>query len=137
MEVVSLNLTGSSPLGAIMLRESPTKQSLGKHTIAPDPRGYRVSSFFDVFTEISLNGGETWIPANRSIRMLPSLPPAVPGTIFAAQIGTNVVVQWQNNFTLQRTTDLRLPFTDVKGPVTSGCYTNPTTGNAMFFRLRN
>ena len=138
MEVLQLNLTGSdSPFGTIMLRESPTKQSLGKHTIAPDPRGYRISSFFDVFTEISVNGGETWIPANRSIRMLPSLPPAVPGSIFASQAGTNVVVQWQNNFTLQSTTDLGLPFTDVKGPVTSGSYTNPMTGTAMFFRLRN
>jgi hypothetical protein len=46
-------------------------------------------------------------------------------------------VQWQNNFTLQSTTDLGLPFTDVKGPVTSGSYTNPVTGGVKYFRLRN
>jgi hypothetical protein len=124
--------------GSFMLRESPTKQSLGKHTIAPDPRGYRVSSFFDVFLELSTDGGGTWIPADRSMRVLPSLPPAVPGSIFASRIGTNVVVQWQNNFTLQSTPSLRVPFTDVGGaiPVTSGVYTNPIGGNVMFFRLR-
>jgi hypothetical protein len=137
MEVLLLNLTGSSPFGTIMLRESPTKQSLGRHTIAPDPRGYRISSFFDVFTELSTDGGETWHPANRSIRVLASMPPAVPGSIFASPVGTNVVVQWQNNFTLQSTTDLGLPFTDVKGPVTSGSYTNPVTGGVKYFRLRN
>jgi hypothetical protein len=137
-EMVSLNLAGDSPgIGTFMLRESPTKHSLGKHTIGPDPRGYRVSSFFDVFTELSLNGGATWIPANRAIRLLPSLPPIVPGSMFVSQIGTNAVLQWQNNFTLQSTTNLRLPFNDVKGPVTSGSYTNPMSGNTRFFRLRN
>jgi hypothetical protein len=120
-----------------MVRESPTKQSLGRQTIAPDPRGYRVSSFFDVFLELSTDGGGSWNPANRSTRLLPSLPPAVPGSIFVARTGNQVVVQWQNNFTLQSTTDLRLPFTDVDGPVTSGSYTNPISGSAMFFRLRN
>jgi len=61
----------------------------------------------------------------------------VPGSIFISQTGTNVMLQWQNNFTLQSTTNLLVPFTDVAGPVTSGSYTNPITGNAMFFRLRN
>ena len=136
-EMLSLNLSGTGPFGSFMVRESPTKQSLGRHTIRQDPRGYRVSSFFDVFLELSVNDGITWHPANRSIRLQASLPPAVPGSIFASQIGTNVVVQWQNNFTLQSTTDLQLPFTDVKGPVTSGSYTNLMKGNAMFFRLRN
>jgi hypothetical protein len=137
-EMLSLELTGGSPaIGPFMLRESPTKQSLGKHTIASDPRGYRVSSFFDVFLELSTDGGKTWNPANRSIRLLPSLPPAVPGSIFVTGFTkTNVMLQWQNNFTLQSTPDLKLPFTDVAGPVTSGSYTNPITGNAMFFRLR-
>jgi hypothetical protein len=135
--MLSLDLSGDSPsFGPIMLRESPTKQSLGKHTIGPDPRGCRVSSFFDVFLELSTDDGQTWVPAQRSIRLLPSLPPAVPGSIFASQIGTSVVVQWQNNFTLQSTPSLKAPFTDVKGPVTSGSYTNPVSGSAMFFRLR-
>ena len=136
-EMQQLDLFGDSPaFGPIMLRESPSKQSLGKHTIAPDPRGYRVSSFFDVFLELSTDGGGTWIPANRSMRVLPSLPPAAPGSIFASHIGTNVVVQWQNEFTLQSTPSLLVPFTDVKGPVTSGSYTNPVSLGPQYFRLR-
>jgi hypothetical protein len=138
-EMLQLDLQGfGDPFGPFMIRESPTKQSLGKHTLRSDPRGYRVSSFFDVFLELSTNDGQTWVPAERSIRLLPSLPPAVPGSIFASHIGTNVVVQWQNNFTLQSTPDLKVSFTDVGGPVpvTSGSYTNPAGGNAMFFRLR-
>jgi hypothetical protein len=137
MEMLSLNLSGASVLGDFMLRESPTKQSLGKHTIASDPRGYRVSSFFDIFLELSIDNGKTWNPANRSMRVLASMPPAVPGSIFASQIGNKIVVQWQNNFTLQSTADLRVPFTDVAGPATTGSYTNVMSESAMFFRLRN
>jgi hypothetical protein len=136
MEMLSLDLSGASEFGVIYLRESPTKQSLGKHTIASDPRGYRVSSFFDIFLELSTDD-ENWIPANRSMRVLPSMPPAVPGSIFASQAGPNIVLQWQNNFTLQSTPSLQAPFTDVKGPVTSGIYSNVMGGDAMFFRLRN
>jgi hypothetical protein len=124
-------------LGSFMIRESPTLQSLGKHTIAPDPRGYRVSSFFDVFLELSTDGGQTWTPANRSLRVLPSLPPAVPGSIFISRIGNSTVLQWQNEFTLQSTPSLKVPFTDVAGPITTGPYTNTLTGSTRFFRLRN
>jgi hypothetical protein len=139
-EMLSLDLSGAGPFGPFMIRESPTLVSLGKHTIASDPRGYRVSSFFDVFLELSMDGGETWHPANRSMRVLASLPPPMPGTLFAHPVGDNIVMKWQNNFTLQSTTDLNLPFTDVEGvggPETSGAYSTPITGSAMFFRLRN
>ena len=139
-EMLQLNLAGNSPFGPLMIRESPTKQSLGRHTIGPDPRGFRVSSFFDVFLELSTDDGQTWFPANRSIRLLPSLPPIVPGSIFIKQDGTNVVLQWQNNFILQSTTNLLVPFTDVldeKGPVTSGVLTNPIVPIEGFFRLRS
>jgi hypothetical protein len=53
-----------------MIRESPTLPSKGKTSItdigAPGPgpgdNGYHIDSFFDVFTELSLDGGMTWIP---------------------------------------------------------------------------
>jgi len=137
-EMLSLDLNGGSPiLGAIMVRESPTKQSLGKHTIRSDPRGYRISSFFDVFLEFSLDDGQTWNPGSHAMRVLASMPPAVPGSLFASKVGSNILVQWQNNFTLQSTTDLKIPFTDVAGPVTSGSFMTPMSETAMFFRLRN
>jgi len=129
-------LTASGAAGSYYLRVSPTQPTLGKHTVAPDPRGYRISSFFDVFTELSPDN-VNWYPANRSMRLLASLPPAVPGSMFVSQIGTNAVLQWQNNFTLQSTPSLQVPFTDVEGPVTNGSYTTPVTGpKQQYFRLR-
>ncbi len=136
-EMLSLDLFGAGPSGPVMIRESPTKQSLGKHTLRSDPRGYRVSSFFDVWFELSTDDGVNWSPANRAMRMLASMPPAVPGTIFTRPIGNNIVLHWQNAFTLQSTPSLKVPFTDVPGPITTGPYTNAMTGNARYFRLRN
>jgi hypothetical protein len=75
VEMVQMNLMG----GPVMIRESPTKQSLGKTSITdigtPGPgtgdNGYHIDSFFDVFTELSLDGGMTWIPkaGNRGTRV--------------------------------------------------------------------
>jgi hypothetical protein len=46
------------------LRESPTLASTGKTAISPTPGGsFVVSSFFDVFTELSLDNGATWSPS--------------------------------------------------------------------------
>ena len=47
----------------IMIRESPTLASTGRTTIATLSDGYLISSFFDVFTEVSLDGGMSWNPA--------------------------------------------------------------------------
>ena len=58
-EMVLMNFTGGSTLGPLHIRESPTRQSLGQTNrvgagfAAPD-------SFFDIFTELSLDGGQTW-----------------------------------------------------------------------------
>src|SRR4030095_12433258 len=61
---------------------------LGKASIrALSTGGDMISSFFDVFTEISLDGGQTWFPADVSAHMAlatyqsirsttPNLPPA-------------------------------------------------------------
>lgn len=60
-EMLSMNLT-TNLLGA-MVRESPTLPSLGQTTITPIGGGlYHIDSFFDVFTELSLDGGQTWLP---------------------------------------------------------------------------
>ncbi len=60
-EMLSLNLTGL-PFGA-QIRESPTLASTGNHSITDVPGGYVIDSFFDVFTELSLDGGATWFPS--------------------------------------------------------------------------
>jgi hypothetical protein len=63
-EMLQMNLSGTSPFGQIMVRESPTLQSLGETRIMPTGGGnFHVDSFFDVFTELSTDGGQTWIPS--------------------------------------------------------------------------
>jgi hypothetical protein len=135
-EMLQLNLQGNSPFGPFKLRESPTKHSLGQHTIRQDPRGYRVSSFFDVFTEMSLDGGETWIPANRSIRVQASAPPAAPNSIFVTRDLDVLVLNWLGSFTLQSSPDLNVPFTDLTPTAISGPFIVPIGPGQMFFRLR-
>jgi len=70
-ELVALNLVGTSPVpGGFMLRESPTQLSSGVTRVegacyGPCPaveREVHVSSYFDVYTELSLDGGTSWQP---------------------------------------------------------------------------
>ena len=65
-EMLQLDLSGPG----FMIRESPAKASLG-HTriVGGGGGGYHIDSFFDVFTEMSLDGGQTWIPSSDSIRV--------------------------------------------------------------------
>jgi hypothetical protein len=59
-EMLSMNLIGGS---GWQLRESPSKQSTGQTRVQPEAGGqYHIDSFFDVFTELSVDGGQTWIP---------------------------------------------------------------------------
>ena len=61
IEMVALSLVGAAnPL--LMIRESPTLVSSGQMTIMSDGSGTGGSfnSFFDVFFELSLDGGGTW-----------------------------------------------------------------------------
>ncbi len=65
-EMLQLDLSG----GGIMIRESPTLQSLGRVRESPtlQPTGhYQIASFFDVFTELSVDGGQSWHAASGPI----------------------------------------------------------------------
>lgn len=58
-EMLAMNLLG----GGVFLRESPTKASLGQTTIADIGGGlYSIDSFFDLYLEISYDGGQNWLP---------------------------------------------------------------------------
>ena len=63
-EILSLDALVVPPGSGIMFRESPTRQSLGKTSVqnSAGAKTYRIGSFFDVFTEVSLDGGNTWSP---------------------------------------------------------------------------
>lgn len=78
-EMLQLDLTG----GGAMIRESPTLSSLGQTTITDIGGGqFRIDSFFDVFTELSLDGGQTFIPSTSSTHVdlarVPEPPTLVP-----------------------------------------------------------
>jgi len=62
-ELLSMNVAGGTLAPGVMIRESPSKASLGKHVIRTIDGGFMVSSFFDVFLEVSIDGGQTWSPA--------------------------------------------------------------------------
>jgi hypothetical protein len=69
--MVEFNLYSLSLIPEVMFRESPTIRSSGV-TIREDTcpvcaspvTRWRISSFFDIATEITFNGGVTWTPAN-------------------------------------------------------------------------
>jgi len=64
-EMTQLDITGGTLPAVMRIRESPTRASTGQTQVQPVPGGFMVSSFFDVFTEISLDGGQTWLPSDQ------------------------------------------------------------------------
>jgi hypothetical protein len=97
-ELLSLDLVGTSPVrGSFMLRESPTLASTGLTRVEGACYGpvcpavvlpMRISSFFDVFTEISTNGGTSWTPArdNEAMHVVQVPEPASGGLALGASI---------------------------------------------------
>jgi hypothetical protein len=135
-EMLTLNLSGTSPFGPFMIRESPTRQSLGKHTIRSDPRGFRISSFFDVFLEVSVDNGANWTPADRSIRVQANSPAAAPNSIFITdRSGTSLTLDWLGSFQLQFADGAPTSFSDMVG-VTTGPKTVSIGPTPKYFRLR-
>ena len=63
-EMLQLNLSGGGLPPGVMIRESPTLQSTGQTTTTNIGGGqFQIDSFFDVFTELTLDGGATWMPS--------------------------------------------------------------------------
>src|SRR4030095_3849245 len=68
-EMLQMDITGGTLPAGVMIRESPSRASLGRMTIEPVDGGFRIGSFCDVFTEISLDAGQTWSPATDAVRL--------------------------------------------------------------------
>ena len=81
-EMLALNISGGGLPAGVMVRESPTRQSLGRTTIESIGGGYMIDSFFDIFTEISLDGGQNWSPSAEpghvELAVDPTLIPPIP-----------------------------------------------------------
>jgi len=60
LEVTAFDMQGGTMPAGLRLRESPTLPSKGCVSRSAQADGtYRIGSFFDIFTEISLDGGQT------------------------------------------------------------------------------
>ena len=69
-ELVTFELGGPTAPGGAQVRESPSLASPGRTTITTLADGrYRIESHYDVWLEISLDGGATWHPAENMVRM--------------------------------------------------------------------
>lgn len=83
LEMLQLNISDALPSG-YMLRESPTLASTGQSTLTPTTGGYNITSFFDVFFELSIDGGSTWMPSSGPVHLTGQTPePASMAVIFA------------------------------------------------------
>jgi len=117
-ELVALDLFGLSPIPEAMIRESPSLRSSGVTVVedlcplclGPVPR-LRISSFFDVFTELTLGGGD-WSPASESIRAAQYRKPTTPGDYNSnGAVDAADYVIWRDNVQ----NDFSLPNDDTPG----------------------
>ena len=84
-ELLQLDISGGDLPAGVILRESPTQQSSGEANVQDIGGGeFQIKSFFDIFTELSLDGGDTWLPASGTVT-LGSTPE--PSTIVLLGLG--------------------------------------------------
>jgi hypothetical protein len=69
-EIVSMSLSGNVGGVPVTIREDPTQASTGETDVLDLGGGlYHIDSFFDVFTELSVDGGVSWIAADDDVRV--------------------------------------------------------------------
>lgn len=84
-EMLSMSLSGGGLPAGVRVRESPTLQSLGRTTMTDVGGGlYRIDSFFDVFTELSIDDGQTWMPSSGSLHLNGVPEPTTLGVLAGA-----------------------------------------------------
>jgi hypothetical protein len=91
-EMLQLDVSGGTLPPGTMFRESPTRASTGGTSIRELPDGgFMIGSFFDVFTELSTDGGQTWSPAIAPMHLeLAPLPGSIHGFKFEDTDGDGV-----------------------------------------------
>lgn len=68
-EMIQLDISGGNLPAGTMIHQSPVHPSTGITTIEDLGTSYTVSSYFDIWTELSFDTGATWIPADTAGRM--------------------------------------------------------------------
>lgn len=87
-EILQMQLQeGSLPPG-VFIRESPVPSdtSTGLQRIRPVPGGYQIDSFFDIFTELSIDGGATWQADDNETTVLSAYGPTVLSIVYLNNI---------------------------------------------------
>ena len=86
-EMLSLDLVGLIQGVPVRVRESPTLASTGQTTITDIGGGlFRIDSFFDVFTELSIDDGQTFTRSASSTHV-ELVPVPEPGSLFLMVLG--------------------------------------------------
>ncbi len=96
-ELLSMDLRGVTPMGPMLMRESPTRHSLGRIVQQTAGVDFPANSFFDVFFDVSLDNGATWLPVDQSLHMeavIGAIPPILayyhpPQPIAVPVVGPN------------------------------------------------
>ena len=87
--------------GSLLKTSDFTGDSLALHNLVRTtvsdlgPDSYNIHSFFDIFTELSVDGGATWIPSD-------SPPVTIPiggGSVTVAPNGDELTMEWDGTFT--------------------------------------
>ncbi len=84
-ELLSMNISGGNIPAGTMIRESPTLQSSGRassQTLGGDR--YAIDSFFDIFTELSIDGGQNWTPSQGAPTRITLMPTPGSASLLAA-----------------------------------------------------
>jgi hypothetical protein len=78
-QMLQMDLTGTLPgLDGAEVNLTNQTPPVTTTTINPSGNGYQISSFFDVFTELSLDGGTSWTPAPSAVEMDLASPGSAP-----------------------------------------------------------
>jgi hypothetical protein len=81
IELLQLDLAAPG----LRLRESPTRASTGQASSTDEGGGQiRIDSFFDVFAELSLDNGTTWLPATDPLHLTLQRKIPEPGSLALA-----------------------------------------------------
>lgn len=66
-QITQFDVAGGNLPPNVRLRQSVTEPTLGQTTVQDLGNGqFLITSFFDVFTDLSIDGGQTWIPSDRA-----------------------------------------------------------------------
>ncbi len=140
-EVTQLDIAGGDLPGGVLIRESPISASKGGTSMLAGGGGggagggAAISSFFDIFTEVSTDGGMSYYPSVAGTATVTLQPTMTPAPLAIRLVGTNAVVTWSGyNWTLTAAPHVTGPWADVPGATSP--YTNAVSGSEKYYRLK-